>query len=340
MLPPIDVSATGAVHLGPRVVCDGFAFDAKVRVQSHIHVDHMDSFEASKGFQDLVMSEPTREFLVAERNADIPYRENIKTMELGTSREFGGDCLTLLHSGHMLGAVQTCVELPDGTRVGYSGDFRWPLTAVIEVDGLVVDSTYGSPDHVREYSQADVDGRFIELVVGLVKRGPLYIKAHRGTLQRALELLAGLVDVPIVASPSICREIAVYRKWGYCLEPTISAAVDKSVGHSKGRHIKVYGSMEAWPPDDGFSSKVVLSAFSVGPKDPVAAYSDRSFRVAMSDHADFNGTLEYVAATGASYVITDAVRGANAAALATELSHRLGVTALPSSSRASPEWGS
>ena len=52
---PIDVSMpSGAVSLGPNVVCDGFLLSAKVRVQTHIHIDHMDSFETSKGQQQII----------------------------------------------------------------------------------------------------------------------------------------------------------------------------------------------------------------------------------------------------------------------------------------------
>ena len=33
--------------------------------------------------------------------------------------------------------------------------------------------------------------------------------------------------------------------------------------------------------------------------DPVIEYSERGYSVALSNHADFTGTLDYVAATGA-----------------------------------------
>ena len=47
---PIDVAMpSGAVLLGPNVVCDGFIREAAARVQTHVHLDHMDGFETSKG---------------------------------------------------------------------------------------------------------------------------------------------------------------------------------------------------------------------------------------------------------------------------------------------------
>jgi putative mRNA 3-end processing factor len=300
----------------------------------------MTEFDTSKGFQDLLMTEPTRDLLIAERNADLEYRENIKTLQFGQEAIFDGDRIKLISGGHILGSVQTSVELPDGIRVGYSGDFRWPLESVIEVDWLVVDSTYGAPDRIRQYTQKDVEERFVELVVKQLHVGSLRIKAHRGTLQRALELLAGCIDVPIVGTQAICKEAEVYRRWGYCLEPILQARSEEAKTATKGKHVSVYGTMERWPEVTPGFSTIVLSAFMVGPKDPVTSYSGRAFRVAMSDHADFNGTIDYVAATGAKYALTDAVRGARAEELAGELKRKLGIVALASTSPPSSEWGS
>ena len=78
---PIEVQfPSGAVCLGSDVCCDGFLRKAKARVQTHVHVDHMDNFDTSKGNQDILLSEPTRRLLVAELNADLKYRSNIKPL--------------------------------------------------------------------------------------------------------------------------------------------------------------------------------------------------------------------------------------------------------------------
>src|SRR5688572_24684742 len=140
----VDVASSGAVLLGSAVVCDGFQRDRAVRVQTHVHDDHMRDFERSKGFQNLYMSEATRSLLIAEFNADLEYRDNIIAVRHGDTFDCEGGRMTLLSSGHMLGAVQVALEMPDGRRIGYSGDFHWPVDDVIQVDELVVDSTYGS----------------------------------------------------------------------------------------------------------------------------------------------------------------------------------------------------
>ncbi|KKK56675.1 hypothetical protein LCGC14_3062140, partial [marine sediment metagenome] len=108
----IDVNSRGAVILGPEVVCDGFRYNAKCRVQTHVHTDHMDNFDTSKGHQDIYVSNESYDLLVLEKNADLPYRNNF--ISLNYSEPNGvGDCeIELISSGHMLGTVQTKVTLP------------------------------------------------------------------------------------------------------------------------------------------------------------------------------------------------------------------------------------
>ena len=77
----------------------------------------------------------------------------------------------------------------------------------------------------------------------------------------------------------------------------------------------------------------------VQPNDPILEYGAHSFRVALSDHADFDGTLAYVEATGARHVVTDNTRGGKAIVLADELRRRLGIAAKPSSNKATKDWG-
>jgi hypothetical protein len=73
----IGVRASGVILLGQDVSCDGFHRDYRVRVQTHVHVDHMSHFETSKGLQDIILTDATFQLLNAEFNADIPVRNNI-----------------------------------------------------------------------------------------------------------------------------------------------------------------------------------------------------------------------------------------------------------------------
>lgn len=336
----LDVSPRGAVLLGTDIVCDGFHHGFPARVQTHVHVDHMSGFETSKGFQDIFLTEPTFRLLVTELNAELGVRQNIHVVEVGNPREYGNSAITLLPSGHMLGSVQVAVEMTDGLRLGYSGDFQWPLDAVIQVDGLVVDSTYGGPDCRREYSQEEAEGRFLELVVAASRLAPVHIKAHRGTLQRALQILAGNVQCPIIGTQRFCAELDVYRQFGYAIGAVHSSESDEGrAAMAAVRFIRFYGKGDGLPVEIGVGTTVTLSAYMARRDDPIIEYSDRSFGVALSNHADFDGTIAYVRATGAKYVVTDNSRGAHAVELATEIRSCLGIDARPSSDRPSREWG-
>jgi putative mRNA 3-end processing factor len=337
---PIGVAPSGTVLLGRQISCDGFHYLAKARVQTHVHDDHMSEFESSKGFQDILLSEPTKDLLIQEFNADLLYRTNIRSVTIGLPLSYEGNEVQLLRSGHMLGAVQVGVTLPDGVRVGYSGDFQWPLQEVIKVDGLVLDSTYGSPANSREYSQADAETAFLELMHRRLLRGPVHVLAHRGTLQRALQLLCGQVGWPIVVSHKLLGEVDVYRRHGYTIEPLLCLDTpDGQRAIAESKFIRIYGRGDGRPVDLSESSTVTLSAYMSRPDTPVLAYSDRAYSVAISNHADFRGTLDYVVATGAQFVLTDNTRG-KGVELAYAIQEELGIEAEPSSSEQfSREWG-
>ena len=336
----IDVTAKGAVLLGNEVVCDGFIYDMPYRVQTHIHDDHMMDFDTSKGNQQILMTEPTKQLLIMELNADLPHRSNLRSIEPGTTQPLGDIQLEVLPNEHMLGCVQVAVTLNDGLRVGYSGDFQWPLESVLEVDALVVDSTYGSPDSVRQYSQEEAEGRFVELVHTYLPYGNIIVKAHRGTLHRALELLDGTVTRPMLGSARLCKEVQVYQRFGYSIPELIQMDTEDGRKIIKDEtHLRFLGKGDHPPVDPWLGTTITLSAYMTRPDDPVLEYSERSYRVALSNHADFNGTLEYVQATGASYVVTDNSRGGHAVELANELNKKLGVEARPSSQQITRSWG-
>ena len=338
---PIDVAMSGAVSLGPDIVCDGFMHDAKVRIQTHVHKDHMDGFESSKGFQEILLSKPTLELLIFEFNADLPYRTNLRVLGGGEICQTNDCKVQFIPSGHMLGGVQTLVERRDGLRMGYSSDFQWPLDHTIEVEALVVDSTYGSPNSVRRYNQGECESRLLDLIKRLLRDGAVYIYAHRGSLQRALQLLSAEVDCPIVGSTRLCKEISVYKNFGYPIDDLVpgESVEGKDILRS-GRFIRFFGTGDQRPADTESVSVVKLSAYFSKPDEPVTEYSPRSFGVALSNHADFDGTIEYVRSTGAKYVVTDNSRGGKGYELALELKQRLGIDARPSSSSHARAWGS
>ncbi len=330
--------------LGPDVVCDGFHRARRIRVQTHVHADHMYEFETSKGFQDLLMSEGTFDLLVAEYNADLGVRANggnLYPLRYYHPHDLESTQITLFPNQHMLGSAQVLVE-SDGVRLGYSSDFSWPLSPEHQMtcDALVVDGTYGSPTSVREYSQEEAEARLLELVRAKLVVGPVHLKGFRGTIHRALHLLGSEIDAPMVGGDDLCRDVAVYQRFGSVAASVLKA---ESIGGreavASGRYIRFYSKGDRFPAQVVNGATIILSAFMTDRRNPVLEYSGRAYRVALTDHADFTGTVEYVRATGAQYVITDNTRGGHAIALAQALCERLGIDARPSSNHESFEWG-
>jgi len=72
--------------------------------------------------------------------------------------------------------------------------------------------------------------------------------------------------------------------------------------------------------------------------DPLRELSERAYSIALSNHADFNETIDYVRATKAKFVITDNTRNCGQE-LAIAINQRLsGVTALVSTNQRLEAW--
>ena len=335
-----DVSPSGTIILGPDVTCDGFRSEYSTRIQTHVHDDHMREFETSKGYQDILMTEPTKELLIAEKNADLPIRDNIISVRVGEQIRLGGSVVTLVKNSHMLGSVQVCVELENGFRLGYSGDFQWPCEHRMEVDYLILDSTNGDRTCVREYSQDDAQAKLIELVARKILDGPIHIQGYRGTLQRGLQCLSDVVDVPFLGSNNLCKQVEVYRKYGYAVKPLIDVrSPEGKAAVQSARFIKFYGKGDKAPVDLSGETSIWLSAYLSGADRPIVELAPESYTIALSDHADFPGILDYVKSTGARRVLCDNTRTGKGIELAQALRDRLGIDAAPSKQDASLEWG-
>ena len=335
-----DVFDSGAVRLGTNVVCDGFVEGYDFRIQTHVHDDHMAGFNTSKGRQDVFMSPETFALLNAYFDAEIPYRSNFYKVQRGLEHELPDNSkLTLLSSNHMLGSCQVALELPNNHKVGYSGDFGWPLDEVIQVDELVVDSTYGSPNSIRGYTQAAAEECLLELVYKRLRHGPVHIYAHRGTVERVLHIIEGNVRVPILASERLIQEVAVYQDHGIALGKLDGLDSDEGKSASRQRaYVRLYSKGDGFGNEPISETSIKCSAYmsTYSANSPLMSFSETSFSVALSNHADFLETLEYIKATGAKTVITDNTRN-HGVELAEAINERLqGIKARPSTNNSPP----
>lgn len=341
---PIDVLGSGAVILGPDIACDGFHAARDVRVQSHVHSDHMAGFSSSK-HREVIMTPQTLQ-LLEHADPSLSTSGNVHQLQPGKEFHWKENRITLLSSDHMLGAVQVAVQLQNGIKLGYSGDFSWPLDHVIEVDGLVIDATYGKPGSDRTYTQKDAEEAFVDLVTHQLHHGPVHIMANTGPAERsllALTLADILEDVPVIGDNRFCRSAAIYRQNRYPLSEVIQAdgeAAMTAMTNDGARFVRYWGLQEGLP-NDGFCDGTVIRLTKYRAQKPVEQQEEMLYTVGFSNHADFSGTMEYVKATGASFVVTDNLRGKNdrGLELAKAIRRELGIRACVSSNETSLAWG-
>lgn len=340
----VDVTGSGAVLLGPRVSCDGFHAQRGIRVQSHIHMDHMGSFSTSLT-GDVLMTEPTRLLLQAQFPS-IEFCRQVHSLGFRQTWRKGSVSVELVSSNHMLGAVQTKVTMDDGTRLGYSGDFGWPLDDIIEVDALVVDATYGSPDSKRFYTQQLAQEALCELVTAKLREGPIHLMGDSGPLDRALHVLMMedvIQGVPVVGTRKHSWSFDVHRRYGIQLpEVLIEGSVEAFKASQSESFVRLWN-LHSHQINDGLyaGSIIKLTKFQTL-REPVEQTWGHGFVVGLSNHADFEETMEYVRRTGAQLVITDNVRcntGGRGEILAKMICEELHVEAHCSTNQKSRSWG-
>jgi len=324
----VKLKKNGGIVLDSVVSCDGFDANCKVRVQTHIHHDHMGQFSESKANQRIIASVPTRDLLLAELNADLGRRPNLEGIEEDKPKDVNGAIVELVASNHILGGVQVKLDTQDGYSIGYSSDFFWPMERPIKVDELVVDATYGDPSRVRRFTQQLVEEVLLEEVLLRLRGGSsVAVIGYRGRLQYAMHVLAEHLKIPCIASDSACKLAAVYEAHGYRMPILLAEGSDdaKSIITSRTQCIAFVPMPRRrhMPWIDSYA-KVTLSAHMATPSNPLTAYGNGDFCLALTDHADFPGTIEYILATGAKKVWTDP-RSGDAYALANALRREHGI---------------
>ena len=341
---PIDVLGSGAVILGPDVTCDGFHADRAVRVQTHTHSDHLDDFSTSK-HGEIIMTSPTLQ-LLEYGDPSLGTCGNVHQLHPGEEFLWEDNRIAILPSTHMLGAVQVAVQLRNGMKLGYSGDFSWPLDRVIEVDGLVIDATYGKPSSDKAYTQEEAEGAFADLVRRSLQNGPVHIMADTGPAERSLLVLTLadiLEDVPVIGDERFCRCAVIHRQNSYPL-PIVtqvgSEAAMTAMANDGAPFVRYWG-LHGRSPNDGFYDGTAMRLTKYRTQEPVEQQEERLYTIGFSNHADFSGTMEYVKATGASFVVTDNLRGKKGRGLelAKAIRREFRIKARPSSNETSLAWG-
>jgi putative mRNA 3-end processing factor len=327
------VSERGAVLLGDSVACDAFDEDRPLRVVTHAHGDHLGGLRRSLKCGKRVLMTPATRDLIGVVNGSLPLDdEAVEVLNYGETVEHGGERVSLAKADHILGAAQVVVEDADGGRVAYTGDFRVDGTEPLrDCDVLVVEATYGNPSFKRAF-KVDVRELLVSMVEKRLRHGSVYVFGYHGKLQEVMQILHSAdVCVPFVMPERVLRVSKVCEAHGMRLG-CLALSTEK-----EGKEL-----LEGNLPCVAFyhmnarrrvglvgSSRICVSGWEF--HSPCRQIGEREHLVALSDHSDFDGLIEYVRRCKPKRVITDNYRVRHGATLAREIRKRLGIpaTAMP-----------
>ena len=322
VLEKASVAKNGAVLLARSVVCDAHA-KRPVRVVTHAHWDHIGGLERSITSCDAILMTPaTRGILGVLRSKGSLSSPKVHTLDYGEAFSYRGETVTFYQAGHIPGSAQVVVQTEDGTRVTYTGDFRLRRASAQRTDVLVMEATYGNPAQVREFEH-DVEAELISLIESSAGKSPVFILGYHGKLQEVLELLGNArMSVPVILQERIYMVTRALEGHGFRFGHYGLATKD-TLGGKEPFVALFHMRARKELPEKGV--KVILSGWEF--ERPIKATGPDTYVVALSDHSDFEGLMEYVEKSKPKFVITDGYRVGDAEALAAQIGARLGISA-------------
>lgn len=194
---------------------------------------------------------------------------------------------------------------------------------------LVLDATFGEPTHIAKYSRDEIIAWLVSLVKKELESSSVCILGHRGKLQEVMTILteAG-ITVPFLCEADIFEMCMTYQKYGInigTILPLKDDAAQEVIRRSE-RHIIFHllgRRLELLPPIH--YTKIRVSRW--GTTESFYRVADDYYIVALSDHADFSGIMEYVRQCQPKLVITDDYRAGSADSLAKAIRNELHIEA-------------
>jgi putative mRNA 3-end processing factor len=190
-----------------------------------------------------------------------------------------------------------------------------------------MEATYGSPWCKRAFGM-NVENLLVSLVEKGLKQGPVYVFGYHGKLQEVMQILhQSNVEVPFIAPERVHQVSKVCENHGmqigHLMRSDESEAREMLETNSS---CVAFYHMNAKDKIGERSFRVSVSGWEFGL--PCRETGDNEYVVALSDHSDFNGLIEYVKLSKPKLVITDGFRVGHAENLAKEIRKRLGILAL------------
>lgn len=323
------ITRRGAVLLGKHVACDAFDESRPLRVVTHAHADHMMSLRQSlRACEKVLMTLATKDLIDVLRGPLFLMGGFVETLDYGKIFRYGEERVTFFRADHILGAAQVVVEDAEGARILFTGDFRIEGTPVVDADVLVMEATYGSPACKRPFKK-DVKDTLVSLVEKGLKQGPVYVFGYHGKIQEVMQILHETgVKAPFVVPERVFHVSKVCERHGMRLG-RLMLSMEKEAKELLKRNSPCVAFYHM-----GSRRKVGLGGFRVCVSgwefnSAVREVAENDYVVALSDHSDFDGLIEYVRRCRPRLVITDNFRVGHAKTLAREIRKRFGISALP-----------
>lgn len=328
MLQTATITDRGAVLLGSNVACDAFDEMRPLRVVTHAHADHMIGLDQSlRRCSKTLMTKATRDLIEALKGPLYLRRGLVETLDYGESTTYGDDKITVYPADHILGAAQVLVDCADGSRVGYTGDFRMGETPILDTDVLVMEATYGNPTCKRPF-EGIVRDRLVSVVEEGLKQGTVYVFGYHGKLQEVMQILHDAeMEVPFAAPDKVCEVSSVCKRHGMDFGDLLNCEEEetKELLESNSPCVAFYHMMSR-SKINSEGLRVMVSGWQFS--SAVRQIANREYLVALSDHSDFDGLIEYVRQSRPKIVVTDNYRESHAETLAKEIRKRLGIEAM------------
>ena len=323
------ITERGAVLLGKSVACDAFDDSKPLRVVTHAHADHMIGLQQSlRTCEKVLMTKATKDLIDVMKSPLFLMGGYVEPLDYKKTIHYGEESITLFPADHILGACQVLVEDAEGARIVYTGDFRIDGTPVLEADILVMEATYGSPSCRRPFDR-EVKELLISLVEEELKRGAVYVFGYHGKLQEVMQILhdAGL-RVPFVVPERVFQISKICERHGMRIGRLLRLD-EKEVKEMLERNQPLVAFYHM-----GSRSRVGRGCFRVYVSGwefdvPCREIGEKEYVIALSDHSDFDGLMDYVRHSRPKFVVTDNFRIGYAETLARHIQGELGIRAVP-----------
>jgi putative mRNA 3-end processing factor len=273
------------------------------------------------------MTEATKDLIDVLRGPLFLMRGFVETVDYAKTFHFEEDSITFFPADHILGAAQVLVEDAEGTRIVYTGDFRIDETPVLETDVLVLEATYGSPLCKRGFEK-NVKELLVSLVRRGLKEGPVYVFGYHGKLQEVMQLLHKAdLKAPFIVPERVFHVSKVCERHGMRLgRLTLSEERETKEFLQKKKPYVAFYHMASKSKVGKNAFRIYVSGWEFN--EPCKEISPKEYVIALSDHSDFDGLMEYVRRSKPRKVITDNYRVGYAKTLARQIRKRFGVSAV------------